>query len=73
VDDIVAQLKEAKADRHESSRARKLNDAVESLKRLVPGVHGKLIELCKPVQHKVRTPLQQLDLDCTKKDVITRS
>ena len=48
VNDITVKLKEAKADRHESSRVRKLNDAVDAMQRLIPGVHGKLIDLCKP-------------------------
>jgi structural maintenance of chromosome 1 len=40
------------ADRHENSRARKFNEALESMKRLYPGVHGRLIDLCKPVNKR---------------------
>lgn len=47
---LSVQLKEAKADRHESSRARKLDDAVQVMKDRIPGVHGKLINLCRPSQ-----------------------
>ncbi|RAL47704.1 hypothetical protein DM860_012329 [Cuscuta australis] len=46
------QLRELKADRHESERDTKNSQAVETLKRLFPGVHGRMIDLCKPTQKK---------------------
>eukprot|EP00040_Diaphanoeca_grandis_P035198 m.220674 g.220674 ORF g.220674 m.220674 type:complete len:1237 (-) comp33325_c2_seq1:161-3871(-) len=52
IENITSQLREAKAERHENTRQRKLNEAIDALKRLVPGVHGKLIDLCKPVHRK---------------------
>lgn len=57
IDGITTQLREAKADRHESVRAKKLNEAIDNLKRLVPGVHGKLIDLCKPTHKKYNVPV----------------
>ncbi|PVD24300.1 hypothetical protein C0Q70_14771 [Pomacea canaliculata] len=48
---IQEQLGEAKVDKHESARAMKKAELLENLKRLFPGVHGRLIDLCEP-SHK---------------------
>lgn len=37
-----------KADRHENERDARLSQAVDTLKRLFPGVHGRMTELCRP-------------------------
>lgn len=52
VDEIENQLREVKADRRESERDAKLSEAVESLKRLFAGVHGRMTDLCRPIQKK---------------------
>ncbi|XP_020081936.1 structural maintenance of chromosomes protein 1-like [Ananas comosus] len=52
VDEIDAQLRELKADKHESERDARLTETVQSLKRLFPGVHGRMTELCRPSQKK---------------------
>ncbi|GLJ44239.1 hypothetical protein SUGI_0924170 [Cryptomeria japonica] len=52
VDEIEVQLRELKADKRESERDAKLSEAVESLKRLFPGVHGRMTDLCRPTQKK---------------------
>lgn len=52
VDEIENQLREVKADRRESERDAKLSEAVESLKRLFTGVHGRMTDLCRPIQKK---------------------
>ena len=49
---VVQALREAKADKHESARVRKFNEAVETMKRHFSGVHGKLIDLCSPVSQR---------------------
>ncbi|CAI9721520.1 maintenance of chromosomes 1A-like [Octopus vulgaris] len=49
--EVVEQLGEAKVDKHESSRAIKKAELLENLRRLFPGVHGRLIDLCEP-SHK---------------------
>jgi structural maintenance of chromosome 1 len=56
-ENISVKLKEAKADRHESSRVRKLDEAIATMKERIPGVHGKLIDLCKPTQVTSQLPL----------------
>ncbi|GBG59523.1 hypothetical protein CBR_g38546 [Chara braunii] len=52
VEDIDNQLREAKADRRENERDVKMNAAIESLKRLFPGVRGRITELCRPTQRR---------------------
>ncbi|BBN00427.1 hypothetical protein Mp_1g29090 [Marchantia polymorpha subsp. ruderalis] len=52
VDELEVQLRELKADKRESERDAKVSEAVESLKRLFPGVHGRMTDLCRPTQKK---------------------
>lgn len=50
--EIENQLRELKADRYENERDAKLSQAVETLKRLFQGVHGRMTDLCRPTQKK---------------------
>lgn len=52
LDEVEDQLREWKAERHENERDAKLSQAVETLKRLFPGVHGRMTDLCRPTQKK---------------------
>lgn len=52
LEDANKKLQEAKADRRASERDRKLGDAVEAMQRHYPGVHGRIIDLCKPSSKK---------------------
>ncbi|KAM1107291.1 hypothetical protein ACFX2I_004079 [Malus domestica] len=52
IDEIEKQLRELKADRYENERDSRLSQAVETLKRLFHGVHGRMTELCRPTQKK---------------------
>ncbi|KAG0474701.1 hypothetical protein HPP92_014387 [Vanilla planifolia] len=52
VDECDQKLRELKADKHESERDAQLSETVQSLKRLFPGVHGRMTELCRPSQKK---------------------
>ncbi|KAG9151144.1 hypothetical protein Leryth_002716 [Lithospermum erythrorhizon] len=52
INDVENQLRELKADRHENERDSRLSQAVETLKRLFPGVHGRMTDLCRPTQKK---------------------
>ncbi|KAI8927149.1 RecF/RecN/SMC [Entophlyctis helioformis] len=49
---ISSRLMQARADRHESDRSQKLTQTIDALKRLFPGVHGRLFDLCKTTQNK---------------------
>lgn len=52
IGEIENQLRELKADRYENERDARLSQAVESLKRLFQGVHGRMTDLCRPTQKK---------------------
>lgn len=49
---LSAALSSSKADRRETERERKSAEALENLKRLIPGVHGRMIDVCKPAQRR---------------------
>ncbi|KAJ3285102.1 Structural maintenance of chromosomes protein 1 [Rhizoclosmatium sp. JEL0117] len=50
--EVQEKLLQARADRSESERDAKNRENLEALKRIFPGVHGRLIDLCKPTQRK---------------------
>ncbi|KAJ8749142.1 hypothetical protein K2173_013749 [Erythroxylum novogranatense] len=52
IGEIENQLRELKADRYENERDARLSQAVEALKRLFQGVHGRITDLCRPTQKK---------------------
>ncbi|XP_074316645.1 structural maintenance of chromosomes protein 1 [Silene latifolia] len=52
IGEVEEQLRELKADRHENERDTRLSQTVDTLKRLFPGVHGRMTELCRPTQKK---------------------
>lgn len=46
--EVENELRELKADRHENERDARVSQAVDTLKRLFSGVHGRMTELCRP-------------------------
>ncbi|XP_041349100.1 structural maintenance of chromosomes protein 1A-like [Gigantopelta aegis] len=60
LEDIVIQLGEAKVDKHESARAMKKAELLDNLKRLFPGVHGRLIDLCEPSHKKYQVAITKV-------------
>ncbi|XP_061375307.1 structural maintenance of chromosomes protein 1 [Gastrolobium bilobum] len=52
IGEIENQLRELKADRYDNERDARLSQAVETLKRLFQGVHGRMTDLCRPTQKK---------------------
>lgn len=51
---IQEKLREAKSVMKESERDTKFKEAIESMKRLFPGVRGRIVDLCAPVQSKYK-------------------
>lgn len=49
---LTAALSSSKAEQRESERERRSAEALENLKRLIPGVHGRMIDICKPTQRR---------------------
>lgn len=54
---ILNQLMEAKLDQRESEKEQKLKETLSSLKRIFPGVRGRVSDLCKPTQRKYDTAI----------------
>lgn len=50
-------MNRAKFDKKESERIDRLRIAVEAMKRMFTGVHGRAVDLCKPVQKKFETAI----------------
>ncbi|XP_055958338.1 structural maintenance of chromosomes protein 1A [Patella vulgata] len=57
---VIEQLGEAKVDKHESARAMKKAELLDNLKRLFPGVHGRLIDLCEPSHKKYQVAITKV-------------
>ena len=55
LDDVQARLREVKDDRHQTKQEEKMAQCLDTLKRLFPGVRGRLMDLCRPVQRKYDT------------------
>ncbi|KAI7867501.1 RecF/RecN/SMC [Spinellus fusiger] len=45
-------LLEVNADQRESDKERRMNESLAMMKQIFPGVHGKLVDLCRPTQRK---------------------
>ena len=52
IEKIDATLRDAKSDRHRNKDEERFLQAIQSLKRHFPGVHGRLVDLCRPNQRK---------------------
>ena len=52
MESISLSLQEAGDARRQSKQEQKMNDAVETMRSIFPGVHAKLIDLCRPIQKK---------------------
>merc|ERR1711871_1727605 len=55
LDEVMVKLNEVGEDRKRGKQEEKMNDAIETMKRIFTGVHGKLIDLCRPIQKKYST------------------
>ena len=52
LEEVSTKLRDAGDDRRRSKQEEKLNGAIETMKRIFPGVLGKLEDLCKPIQRR---------------------
>ena len=57
---VQAELRDAKVDKHESARNQRKAETLESMKRLFPGVHGRLIDLCEPVHRRYQVAITKV-------------
>ncbi|KAI3968839.1 hypothetical protein MKX01_028989 [Papaver californicum] len=52
ISEVEKKLRDLKADKYENERDVRLSQAVGTLERLFPGVHGRITDLCRPTQVK---------------------
>ncbi len=52
IEQINVKLREARDDRRKNKDEERLMNAIASLKRNFPGVHGRLVDLCRPTQRR---------------------
>ncbi|KAM6496344.1 condensin complex subunit SMC1 [Amanita muscaria] len=52
---VYQQLLQAGVERHESERETKMKEVLANLQRIFPGVRGRVVDLCKPIQRKYET------------------
>jgi structural maintenance of chromosome 1 len=52
LEEIHHKIRDARVDSHENSRAQRKLELLDNLKRLYPGVHGRLFDLCEPVHRR---------------------
>ena len=50
--EIMSKLMDAKVDERASERELKMRATLETLRRIFPGVHGRLVDLCRPTHRK---------------------
>ena len=50
--DVYGKLLTAGADKRQNEREIRLGEVIANLKRVFPGVHGRVVDLCKPTQQK---------------------
>lgn len=53
--DTYSKLLQAGADQRETERERRLKETLANLQRIFPGVRGRVVDLCKPIQRKYET------------------
>lgn len=57
LNNVQEEIRNAKSDRKQNEREKSFAELIEKLKRLFQGVHGRVIDLCKPIQKKYNIPL----------------
>lgn len=57
---MCASLGDAKVDKHEDARRKRKSEIVEHFKKLYPGVHDRLVNLCHPIHKKYNVALTKV-------------
>ena len=50
--DVQVKIDNARNGRRENEREQKTKECLETLRRVFPGVHGRMLDLCKPVKRE---------------------
>lgn len=57
---VQKEINEAKADKSENTRSQRKAEFVDNLKKLFPGVYGRLVDLCEPVHKRYAVALTKV-------------
>lgn len=52
LEEVTNRVKEAGEDKRRGKQVERVSEAIETMQRIFTGVHGKLVDLCKPIQKK---------------------
>ncbi|KJA20749.1 hypothetical protein HYPSUDRAFT_166635 [Hypholoma sublateritium FD-334 SS-4] len=52
---VYQDLLQAGVEKHETEKEAKLKETLANLQRIFPGVRGRIVDLCKPIQRKYET------------------
>nr|XP_039266859.1 structural maintenance of chromosomes protein 1A-like isoform X1 [Styela clava] len=60
LEEVMKKQGDAKVDRTESSRQQRKAELLANLKRLFPGVHGRVLDLCEPVHNRYKIAITKV-------------
>lgn len=60
LEEVAAQLGDARIDKHEEARRRKKQEIVESFKRDIPGVYDRMINMCQPTHKRYNVAITKV-------------
>jgi len=52
LEEVTSKLRDAGEDRRRNKQEERIGEAIETMQRIFTGVHGKLVDLCRPIQRK---------------------
>ncbi|XP_072949682.1 structural maintenance of chromosomes protein 1A [Epargyreus clarus] len=60
LEEVAAQLGDARVDKHEEARRRKKQEIVENFKRDIPGVYDRMINMCQPTHKRYNVAITKV-------------
>nr|CAB3266384.1 structural maintenance of chromosomes protein 1A [Phallusia mammillata] len=60
LEEVMRKQGDAKVDRTESSRQKRRLELLETLRRLFPGVYGRVLDLCEPVHNRYKIAITKV-------------
>ncbi|KAI8437197.1 hypothetical protein MSG28_010522 [Choristoneura fumiferana] len=60
LEEVAAQLGDARVDKHEEARRRKKQEIVENFKREIPGVYDRMINMCQPTHKRYNVAITKV-------------
>lgn len=60
LEEVMKRQGDAKVDRTESSRQKRRAELLETLRRLFPGVHGRVLNLCEPIHNRYKIAITKV-------------